>query len=140
MPLPPKMSRFDTLCSVMTAPRPVVRRLLGALALAPVLLATSLAGPALAGPPSTWPVAPSVSGFDFLMVLVIIPGAAFIFITLLVYVPGWARGQKYQPGQAWHGESTWFGGPEKGIEAADQISPQAIEETDGHRGGASARW
>jgi hypothetical protein len=103
-------------------------------------MVTFLAAPALAAPPNTWQEAPPVSGFDFLLVLVIIPGAAFIAITLLVFVPSWARGQKYQPGQAWRGESTWFGGPQDGIEAADQVTPQDVEEVDPDRGGASARW
>jgi hypothetical protein len=124
----------------MTDPPSVVRRLARALALAPALGATLLAAPALAGPPNTWQEAPPVSGFAMLLVLLILPAAAFIAITLLVYAPSWARGQKYQPGQAWRGESTWFGGPQDGIEAADQVTPKAIEEADPDRGGASARW
>ena len=124
----------------MTDPPSRVRRLARALALIPAVGVTLLAAPALAGPPSTWQEAPPVSGFDMLLVLLIIPGAAFIAITLLVFVPSWARGQKYQPGQAWRGESTWFGGPQDGIEAADQVTPQAIEEARADRGGASARW
>ena len=140
MPLASKVSRFDTLCGVMTDPRSVVRRVARALLLAPVLLVTSLAAPALAGEPTTWPQAPAVSGFDMLLVLLIIPGAAFIFITLMVFVPSWARGQKYQPGQTWRGESTWFGGPQDGVEAADRMDAPATAEQDGDRGGASARW
>ena len=134
------MSSFDSLCSVMTDPRSVVRRIARVLAVAPVLGVTLLAAPALAAPPSTWQEAPPVSGFQMLLVLVIIPGAAFIAITLLVFVPSWARGQKYQPGQAWHGESTWFGGPQDGIEAADQVTAEAVEGARADRGGASARW
>lgn len=124
----------------MTDPRFVVRRLARVLALTPAVLVTLLAAPALAAAPDTWPTAPSVPAFDFLLVLVIIPGAAFIAITLAVFVPSWARGRKYQPGQAWRGESTWFGGPQDGVEAADQVDPQAIEAKDAGRGGASARW
>jgi hypothetical protein len=134
------MSRFGTLWRVMTELRSVVRRVARALLLVPVLLVTSLAAPALAGEPSTWPEAPTVSGFDMLLVLVILPGAAFIFITLMVFVPSWARGQKYQPGQAWRGESTWFGGPQDGVEAADRADARTAQEQDADRGGASARW
>ncbi len=140
MPPDPMMSRFGTLWSVMTVPRSAARRLGGAMLLAPVLLVTSLAGSAFGSAPNTWQKAPAVSGFDMLLVLVIIPGAAAIFITLMVFVPSWARGQKYQPGQAWRVQSTWFGGPEEGLEAADQVTPQAVEEPDADRGGASARW
>lgn len=134
------MSRFDSLCSVMTDPRSAVRRLARALALTPAILVTLLAAPALASAPNTWPEAPSVSAFDMLLVLVIIPGALFIGISLLVFVPAMARGQKYQPGQAWRGESTWFGGPQDGIEAADHADAAEAETADTDRGGASARW
>lgn len=77
---------------------------------------------------------------DMLLVLVIIPGALVIGISLLVFVPSMARGQKYQPGQAWRGESTWFGGPQDGIESADRADMASAEAADADRGGASARW
>jgi len=75
-----------------------------------------------------------------LLVLVILPGALFIGITILVYVPSMARGQRYQPGQSWRGESTWFGGPQDGVEAADRADAASADAADADRGGASARW
>ncbi|HET7358071.1 MAG TPA: hypothetical protein VFJ09_15485 [Nocardioidaceae bacterium] len=124
----------------MTDPRPAVRRVARALALTPAVLVTLLAAPALASAPNTWPEAPSVSALDMLLVLVILPGALFIGISVLVFVPSMARGQKYQPGQAWRGESTWFGGPQDGVEAADRGDAATAETKDADRGGASARW
>lgn len=124
----------------MTDPRSAVRRFARALALTPAVLVTLLAAPALASAPDTWPVPPSVPAIDMLLVLLIIPGALFIGISLLVFVPSMARGQKYQPGHSWRGESTWFGGPQDGIEAADHADVEAVEAADADRGGASARW
>jgi len=123
----------------MTDPRSAVRRFARALALTPAVLVTLLAAPALASAPDTWPEPPAVPAFDMLLVLLIIPGALVIGISLLVLVPSMARGQKYQPGQSWRGESTWFGGPQDGIEAADHADAEAVE-ADADRGGASARW
>jgi len=123
----------------MTDPRSAVRRFARALALTPAVLVTLLAAPALASAPDTWPEPPAVPAFDMLLVLLIIPGALVIGISLLVLVPSMARGQKYQPGQSWRGESTWFGGPQDGIEAADHADVKA-ETSDADRGGASARW
>jgi hypothetical protein len=124
----------------MTDPRPAVRRLARGLALVPAVLVTLLAAPALASAPNTWPEAPAVPAIDMLLVLLIIPGALVIGISLLVFVPSMARGQKYQPGQAWRGESTWFGGPQDGIESADHADLPPAEAADADRGGASARW
>ncbi len=101
-----------------------------------MLLATT-AGPALASAPDTWPVEPHVSAWHALLVYLIIPGGLFALITLAVYVPSLARGQKYQPGLAWRNEPEWFGGPGEGVGAAEKDEP-AGEDDD--RGGASARW
>ena len=103
-----------------------------------MLLATT-AGPALASPPDTWGVAPHVSAWHALLVYLIIPGALFALITLAVYVPSLARGQKYQPGRAWRNEPEWFGGPGEGVRAAEKGEPTGDGEDD-ERGGASARW
>lgn len=117
---------------------PVVRRSALALALTPVVL-VALAAPALADAPTTWVDPEPVSNLYVLLILVGLPVALFVGITVLAYVPSMARGETYTPGLAWRNESEWFGGPRGGIEAADVTGPEAIEGT-GERGGASARW
>lgn len=119
---------------------PAVRRLVRAVALAPVIL-VSLAAPALAAPPEVWPDPDPVSALNVLVVLVLIPLGLAAVISLLVLVPSMARGEKYTPGLAWRSESEWFGGPRGGVEAADKTQPKAVEGTgDTDRGGASGRW
>ncbi len=119
---------------------PVVRRLARAVALTPAALAL-MAAPAFADTPATWADPDPVSALTALMIIVIIPAGLFLVISLLVYVPSMARGEKYTPGLAWRNESEWFGGPTGGVEAADKAEPQAIEgTTETDRGGASARW
>lgn len=82
-----------------------------------------------------------MSPLDFLMVLVLIPGALFIVIALLSALPSMARGDStYQPGLAWRNEPEWFGGPRGGLDKAAG-SPAEVESGDSSdRGGASARW
>jgi hypothetical protein len=120
----------------------VVRRAVRALALAPAALVVLSAAPVLAAPPEQWPAPEPVSTLQTLLVLVGIPVTLFVVISLLVYVPSMARGQKYTPGLAWRSENEWFGGPRGGVEAADQKDAKALEGvaagTD--RGGSSARW
>ncbi len=119
---------------------PAVRRLLRAVALTPVIL-VSLAAPAMAAPPEAWPETEPPSTFSMLLVLVLIPLGLVAVISLLVLVPAMARGEKYTPGQAWRGESEWFGGPRGGVAASDTTQPEAIESSeDSDRGGASGRW
>ncbi len=77
---------------------------------------------------------------DALLVFLLIPAGLFALITLLVYVPSMARGQKYQPGLAWRNEPEWFGGPRGGVEAADEADQATAGDQAGERGGASARW
>jgi hypothetical protein len=117
---------------------PVVRRLARAAALAPGVLVPLAAAPALAVPPEGWPAPDPVSTLDMLLVLLGIPLALFVGITLLVYVPSMARGERYTPGLAWRNENEWFGGPRGGLGAADHAEPESVGESD--RGGASARW
>ncbi len=107
----------------------------------PAGLVVFSAGPALAVPPERWPVSEPVSALYALLILVGIPVALFAIISLLVYVPSMARGEKYTPGLAWRNRNEWFGGPRGGVEAADSVEPQAIEGgADTDRGGANARW
>ncbi len=115
----------------------VLRRSLRALVLTPAVLLPLVAAPAFAAPPDAWPTADSVTGFDFLLVVLLIPLGLALIITVLAYVPSLVGGQKYTPGQAWRNENEWFGGPKDGLDAADQTDSDAAE---GERGGASARW
>ena len=55
-------------------------------------------------------------------------------ITLLALVPLLISDRGYQPGQSWRGEVEWFGGPTKGVQAADEVTPEQIEaRLQGHR-------
>lgn len=111
-----------------------LRRSLVALA-AGALLVLAAPTAALADTPEAWADAPEVSGFDFLLVLALIPLALAAVIALLAAVPAIIHGDKgYQPGRAWHGEPQWFGGPREGAHAADTV------EADTETGGTSARW
>jgi hypothetical protein len=105
------------------------------------VLVTSVTGVAHADAPDQWADNPSVSPLHVLLVLVVIPVGLFILITLLVYIPSMSKNESYQPGQAWRGEPTWFGGPRGGLEAVES-TPAAIGAggSDSNRGGASGRW
>ena len=79
-----------------------------------------------------------------ILLLVVIPLALFLLITLLVYLPSMAKGQRYQPGEPWRTEAEWFGGPRGGVEAADRSASRQPWGRPGprraDRGGTSARW
>lgn len=124
--------------------RPVVLAVVPAVVLAPAVV-LSLAGPALADAPEQWADPDPVSGLHAMLILVAIPLALFVGISLLVYVPSMAHGERYTPGLAWRSENEWFGGPRGGVGAADNAEPRALEAdleggTEGDRGGARARW
>lgn len=129
---------------VMTHPAPqksrtVARRLVAALSVG--ILASVLApAAAFADTPATWPIAPPVSGLQFLVVLFLIPAALFIVITLLASLPSMISDKGYEPGQSWRSEAEWFGGPSKGVEAAETATPAEIEAADAERGGTSGTW
>jgi hypothetical protein len=110
---------------------------------APVLaLAAVLALPvaAFADEPASWQQQPHVSGLEFLVVLVLIPAGLFVVIALLAALPSMIRDKGYEPGQSWRSEPEWFGGPRKGVEAAEGVTPQQIEAADADRGGTSGKW
>ncbi|MFZ5845870.1 MAG: hypothetical protein ACOYX5_00645 [Actinomycetota bacterium] len=114
-----------------------VRRSLRALALAPAVLLSSVAAPALAAPPETWPDAEPVSAVDFLLVLLVIPLGIALVIALLASVPAMARGGRGGE-RSRRTENEWFGGPKDGTDAAKVES--AAEPGEGARGGSSAQW
>ena len=107
---------------------------------ATLVLAGGLFDVAGADTPQGWPEAPAVSGFDYVLVLVLIPLGLAAVISLLAYLPTLAGDHGYQPGQAWRGESTWIGGPRKGVAAADDVSPEQLESNESNTGGTSGRW
>lgn len=112
---------------------------MASLALALVAVIT-LPVAAFADAPENLPDAPSVSGLEFLIVLVLIPVALALGITLFAALPSMIRDKGYEPGQSWRSEAEWFGGPRKGIDAADELTPAQIEAAEGDRGGTSGQW
>jgi hypothetical protein len=109
-----------------------------------VSLMTALSGVLLdaasADTPADWEKAPSVSGFDFLLVLFLIPLGLALVISFLAFVPTLVGDQGYRPGQSWRGESEWFGGPRKGIAAADEVTSDQLEAAGTDTGSTSGRW
>jgi hypothetical protein len=105
-------------------------------------LVTVVALPAVASAdtPAAWDKAPHVSGLDYLVVLVLIPGGIALLISLLVSLPSMIHDRGYEPGQSWRAQPEWFGGPQKGVDAADQLSPEQIESAESGRGGTSGQW
>lgn len=95
---------------------------------------------AFADTPSTWTSAPHVSGLQFLVVLVLIPAGLFVVISLLAALPSMISDKGYEPGQSWRSDAEWFGGPRKGVDAAEELSPAQIEAADSDQGGTSGKW
>jgi hypothetical protein len=104
------------------------------------VLSGVLLNAASADTPADWEKAPSVSGFDFLLVLFLIPLGLALVISFLAFVPTLLGDQGYQPGQSWRGESEWFGGPRKGIAAADEVTSDQLEAAGTDTGSTSGRW
>ena len=105
-----------------------------------LVLASSLVSSASADTPERWEQAPDVSILGFLLVLVIIPLGVAAVVVLLAVLPSLTRDKGYEPGAAWRGEPEWFGGPTKGLGAADEVSPQQLEAGSKGAGGTSASW
>ena len=120
---------------------PPIRRSLLALPVAfALVLGAGLLSPAATEEPAGWDTANNVSGYYYLMLLVIIPLGLAIVITLLTLLPSLASKRGYEPGQTWRGETEWFGGPTKGVRAADEVTPEQIESRSKDTGGTSAGW
>ncbi|GAB6985743.1 hypothetical protein [Nocardioides pyridinolyticus] len=103
-----------------------------------VLLAGGLVvaggAPAGAAVPEFWSNPDPVDPWHAVLVLVVIPLALFVVITLLVVVPGVAKGERFTPG----GRATadqWFGGPRSGTRELP-----APDSEESKAGGASGRW
>lgn len=122
-----------------TAARRLVRRAAIALSAAVVAL-VMLPAAALADTPEAWDDAPHVSGFQFVLVLFLIPAGLFLVIALFSALPSMIGDKGYEPGQTWRSEAEWFGGASKGVESADAVTPAQIESGDSDRGGTSGAW
>lgn len=95
---------------------------------------------AFADEPAAWANEPHVSGLQFLVVLVLIPASLFVVIALFAALPSMIKDKGYEPGQSWRSQPEWFGGPSKGVEAADGVTPQQIEAAEAEQGGTSGKW
>lgn len=122
------------------ASHPVRRALLTLSVACSLVLGAALLSPAAADTPEAWESAPDVSPLGFLLVLVIIPLGAAAVIALLAVLPSLAGDRGYEPGQSWRSASEWFGGPTKGVRAADDITPEQVEARSQGTGSTSARW
>ena len=105
-----------------------------------LVLGAALFSPATADEPVTWENAPDVSAFDFVMLVLILPLVAALVITLLTLVPLLINDRGYQPGQSWRSQVEWFGGPSKGVAAADEVTAEQIEARSKDTGGTSGSW
>jgi hypothetical protein len=119
--------------------RILIRRAVLALA-ASLVAVVALPAIAMADTPAAWEKAPHVSGLEFLLVLVLIPLGIGLVISVLAVLPSLIHDRGYQPGQSWRAEAEWFGGPRKGVDAAEELSPKQIETAESGRGGTSAEW
>jgi len=104
------------------------------------VLGGAILSPVAADRPAAWEEAPTPSLLSFLVVLVLIPLGLAAVLSLLTVLPSLASDKGYEPGQSWRGDSAWFGGPTKGVEAADTVTPEQIEAASKSRGGTSGRW
>ena len=119
--------------------RKLVRRAFLALATA-VVAVLALPSVASADTPKAWEKADHVSGLEFLTVLVLIPAGLALGIALLALLPSMIRDRGYEPGQSWRAEAEWFGGPQKGVEAAADQGPEQIGAAECGRGGTTGPW
>lgn len=111
------------------------RRILGVTGLTTALLIAG-ALPA-AAVPEGWETPPPVSGLQFLLVLLVLPAAAFGVIALLSYLSA-SRTPQYSTEVELHqGGQAWLGGPGRGVDA---VGRDGADEAGSTTGGAGARW
>ncbi len=123
-----------------SSPRRLLRPLLTLSVAGSLVLGAALLTPAAADTPLRWETPPDSSPLGYLLVLVLIPLGLAAVISLLVVLPSLAGHRGYEPGHSWRGESEWFGGPTKGVKAADEVTQEQIEASSEGAGGTSARW
>lgn len=105
-----------------------------------VFAAVLLPSVAFADTPAAWEDSPHVSGLQYLVVLLLIPAGLFVVISILAALPSMISDKGYEPGQSWRSEPEWFGGPRKGVEAADEVTTDQIAASESERGGTSGTW
>jgi hypothetical protein len=96
--------------------------------------------PAFADTPAAWPAEPHVSGWDFVVVLLLFPLGVFVLVWLAVTIPAFRRSHGQASGEPWGDRREWFGGPRRGVDAADELTPAALAASEEKTGGASGRW
>lgn len=92
--------------------------------------------------PEGWSDPAPVDTLEALALLAGGPLLLFALVTLAVYLPALARGERVRPGEE-RTESVWFGGPRQGIEAADRVAAERLEDRqlEGRdTGGAHGQW
>jgi hypothetical protein len=99
-----------------------------------IIAASALAAVVPLDVPVGWSNPSDVNMVEALLLLGGIPLLLFISITLAVYAPSLARGERIAPGQP-PVENQWLGGPRTGT--AELKGP---ESEDTEAGGASGRW
>ncbi|HET8603318.1 MAG TPA: hypothetical protein VFM09_05270 [Marmoricola sp.] len=105
-----------------------------------LLVGSAVLAPAFADTPAAWPTQPHVSGWDWLYHLLLIPLAVFVLVWLAISVPAFKRSRQGTGSEPWGERREWFGGPRKSVDAADEVSPQALQASEEKTGGASGRW
>ena len=104
------------------------------------LLVLGVWSPAVADVPVGWEEAEPVSGLQFLLVLLILPLAAFAVVALLSWLSA-SRAPAYAEAESSWRNPEWFGGPTEGLDAASaRRELPAGEAHPAESGGASARW
>jgi hypothetical protein len=129
-------SRTDTLWPVSTPISAVIRRIVVVAGSAITLAGLSLvlAAPAGASVPEEWDTPASVDKLGMVLLLGGVPLLLAVLITIGVYLPALARGERVAPG-APQVENQWLGGPRKS--AGELAGPDSA---DSQAGGASGRW
>jgi hypothetical protein len=139
---PPATTGYPSRVNKREAPRrnrSLLRRA-ALVAFAAAVAVVALPAVASADTPAAWDDDPHVSGLQWLLLLVVIPLGLALMIAVLVSLPSMLSHRGYEPGQSWRAEPEWFGGPRKGVDAADDLSPQQIETAESGRGGTSGKW
>ena len=85
-------------------------------------------------PNGAGPESPELTTFETLAMYIIVPGAIFGGVALLVWLPGLIRGS-YRPGRGWSAPPLWFAGPDNPTKAVESADPKGMP-----RGGASGSW
>jgi hypothetical protein len=99
-----------------------------------IIAASALAAVVPMDVPEGWSNPSDVNVVEALLLLGGIPLLLFIAITVAVYAPSVARGERIAPGQAPVGNQ-WLGGPRRGT-----AELKGHESEDAEAGGASGRW